>query len=89
MVWISCDRRRGTGGDLMTAEGWMVMNPETLQNQKNTSAEGSTKEDRTTKDPNHKENGTVNIFNPANAGIHPVTVHYDLIQFFNGKRVIN
>lgn len=95
MKWVSADRRRGTGGDLVSAEGWMICSRDPAV--KNRESGTSTAEllilkeesDAARKDPNHPENGTVNVFNPANAGIHPITVHWDLIQFFNGKRVIN
>lgn len=98
MIWVTADRRRGTGGDLISAEGWMVCGYDTAgKNQASGVSvtelmilkEESSDGDRQTKDPNHSDNGTVNVFNPANSGVHPITVHWDLIQFFNGKRVIN
>jgi hypothetical protein len=86
-TWITCDRRRGTGGDIISAEGWMKLTSDEVENvAASVSADEAT---RIKKDPNHPKHGTVNVFNPANSGHHPITVHYDLITFFNGKRVIN
>lgn len=89
MEFVTCDRRRGTGGELIHAKAWMIL---TMPGEKPAAgAPGATKAQTAsaTKNPHHSDNGTVNIFNPANAGYHPISVHYDLIQFFNGKRVIN
>lgn len=94
MIWITCDRRRGTGGEIISAEGWMVVfrkakAGETLADQGGATPGASDEAEKIRKDPNHPENGTVNVYNPANSGYHPISVHFDLIQFFNGKRVIN
>jgi hypothetical protein len=32
---------------------------------------------------------TFNIYNPTNPGDHVTKVHYRLMQFFNGKRIID
>jgi hypothetical protein len=90
MVWITADRRRGTGGDLISAEGWMVVEQVKSEKLKVKSADAPAfGNGGPSRDPNHPENGTVNVYNPANSGVHPHKVHIDLIQFFNGKRVIN
>jgi hypothetical protein len=93
MVWITADRRRGTGGEIISAEGWMIVSKETMEGEKNrkrmNKRNALNTEKKDSKDPDHVTNGTVNVFNPANSGIHPHKVHYDLIQFFNGRRVIN
>jgi hypothetical protein len=100
MVWVTCDRRRGTGGKLISAEGWMVVSDEVIEGEKNRKRMGSkadklkdervkNSESRIEKDPNHPDNGTVNVFNPENSGLHIYKVHYDLILVFNEKRVIN
>ena len=88
MVFITADRRRGSGGELIVAEGWMKLSYEQQHGGKELKIlkEEASAEN---KDPNHEDHGTINVFNPANAGYHPIKVHYDLIQFFNGKRVIN
>lgn len=95
MVFVTCHRKKGTGGDLYVCNGWMALHAREINNtaKRDSPADPDTSGDdlneRLSKDPNHGENGTVNVFNPANPGYHPVCVHYDLIQFFNGKRVIN
>lgn len=92
MQFVTCNRKKGTGGDLITAEGWMVLNARETSDVKGETdeyEEADTPLGDGGKDPNHEENGTVNVFNPANPGYHPVKVHYDLITTFNGKRVIN
>lgn len=83
MEFVTADRRRGTGGDLITVEGWCKKSSETVRDVK----------------PGHvpiKKSGTtrntfktVRIYNPVSTEAHPITVHYKLIQFFNGKRVTN
>jgi hypothetical protein len=87
MEFITCHRKKGTGGDLFSVEGWMKISGKTTETDLpyNSIRIGS----GLTKDPHHIENGTINIFNPGNSGVHPISVHIDLIQFFNGKRVIN
>lgn len=91
MVWITCDRRRGAGGDIISAEGWMFVSDEIQEGRKakNTSDKQAATTSLDRRDPNHPQNGTVNVFNPANSQVHIHKVHLDLIQFFNGKRVIN
>jgi hypothetical protein len=64
LIFVTADRRRGTGGELITLENWCKKAPGTTPK-------------------------TVRLFNPDNAETHPITVHHKLIQFFNGKRVIN
>lgn len=87
MEFITCNRKKGTGGELITCEGWMKVGGG--QQSSVSHQQPSVATENTTKNPHHGANGTINVFNPANAGVHPITVHYDLIQFFNGKRVIN
>ena len=85
MSWVMCDRRRGTGGELISVEGWMILSDEAEVEPGNVTRETTD----VSRDPDHARNGTVNVFNPANSGVHPYKVHIDLIQTFNGKRVIN
>lgn len=91
-VVVSCDRKRGTGGNLIRLEGWMAHLKRETSNPK---AEPSTEEsihrlpEKETKDPKHDVHGTLNVYNPADAAIRPRTIHWDLIRIFNGKRVIN
>lgn len=88
MEFVACDRKRGTGGELIHVKGWQKM-----------SARGQAEQmpgrirkaaiSMLSKNPNHWEHRTINIFNPLNRGTHPIKVHFRLIQFFNGKRVLN
>ena len=94
MEFVTADRRRGTGGDLIVCEGWMILrkddrSPVTDDRPDEEDNPSSAILQPSSKDPHHALNGTVNVFNPANPGYHPITVHYELIQVFNGKRVIN
>jgi hypothetical protein len=97
MVFITADRRRKTGGEIVNATGWIVCGsseesskPGVKNNSKPKVLSSEELPDtKEPKDPHHKDHGTINIYNPANSGIHPISVHFDLIQFFNGKRVIN
>ncbi len=92
MEYVTADRRRGTGGDLISVDNWLKVSTDVPKEPTLRQAQGDNPllsgHDRHT-DPDHAINGTVNIYNPANPGIHPHKVHWDLIQFFNGKRVIN
>jgi hypothetical protein len=94
MVFITADRRRKTGGEIVNATGWMVCGSSEESSKpavksSKPKAQSSEEDVKETKDPHHKDRGTINIYNPANSGIHPISVHFDLIQFFNGKRAIN
>jgi hypothetical protein len=84
MVFVTADRRRGTGGDLIDVKQWQKVDAKRTK-------PGQRRAPRAqrSKDPNHWENKTINICNPNNNSQHPIAVHYRLIQFFNGKRVIN
>lgn len=87
MVFVSCDRRRGTGGELITVKGWQKMSTEQVA--KRMPGQLRKTAMAIVKNPNHWVNKTLNIFNPNNRNLHPIKVHFRLIQFFNGKRVIN
>lgn len=87
MVIVSCDRKRGTGGELISVKQWEKLSS-------NAQAEKLPGQVRKTaraivRSPNHWINKTINIHNPNNRALHPIKVHFRLIQFFNGKRVIN
>lgn len=87
MVFVTADRRRGTGGELVTVKGWKKMDKE---DEARSMPSGVRKTSLAiTKSPNHWINKTINIFNPNNRSVHPIKVHFRLIQFFNGKRVLN
>ena len=87
MEFVTCDRRRGTGGELIEVKSWQKLNAsadiEVLPGQARQKAR------QMIKDPNHWKNKTINIWNPLNRSLHPHKVHFRLIQSFNGKRVVN
>lgn len=87
MVIVSCDRKRGTGGELITVRGWQKLGTEDAARRM---PSGNRKTAMAmVRNPNHWVNKTINIFNPNNRALHPIKVHFRLIQFFNGKRVTN
>jgi hypothetical protein len=87
MSFVSCDRKRGTGGELISVKGWQKMGTEEvaakLPGQLRKTAMAMVRS------PHHWVNKTLNIHNPNNRAMHPIKVHFRLIQIFNGKRVIN
>jgi len=87
MVFVTCDRRRGTGGELVTVRQWQKVSGGDVV----TKVPGQLRKTMKAivKNPNHWVNKTLNIHNPNNRALHPYKVHFRLIQFFNGKRVIN
>lgn len=87
MVIVSCDRKRGTGGELITVKGWQKLGTEEVA----AKLPGQLRKTgrAIVRSPHHWVNKTINIFNPNNRALHPIKVHFRLIQFFNGKRVIN
>lgn len=81
---VTADRRRGTGGDLLTVKNWMKVNKENA-----IAGDIGINLGDTVRDPNHHLHKTVNIFNPANRKHHPTKLHFRLLVTFNGKRVLN
>jgi hypothetical protein len=86
LVFLTADRKRGTGGKIKNVKGWakiigdhnsMVRRPGEFR-----------KVNAVKKNPKHSEHKTVNIFNPSNSLDHTITVHWRLMQFFNGKRIL-
>jgi hypothetical protein len=84
LIFVTADRRRGTGGEIIEVKNWRKVDFDKPK----TNGKSHTKT-ITRKNPNHWENKTINIFNPNNRLQHPISVHFRLIQFFNGKRVVN
>lgn len=84
LVFITADRSRGTGGSIRRISGW--------QKVVNTSSENGNRSGaaviKARKNPNHREKKTVNIFNPNDPHGHAVKVHWRLMVFFNGKRIL-
>lgn len=93
MIVVACDRRRGTGGELIKVKGWQKLStePGELPDKLLNKIPGRFRKAARAmlKDPNHWLHKTINIYNPMNRALHPIKVHFRLIQFFNGKRVIN
>ncbi len=87
MVFVTCDRKRGTGGELITVKQWQKIGTDDPLPRMPGQLRKTVK--AITRNPNHWVNKTLNIFNPNNRALHPIKVHFRLIQFFNGKRVIN
>lgn len=87
MVFVTADRRRGTGGELIEVKDWVKMSARTPEESR--PGQKRKKNPLMRKAPNHYEHKTINIINPTNKKLHPHKVHIRLIQFFNHKRVIN
>lgn len=86
MEFVTADRRRGTGGDLIHVRKWMKLR-ENLPNEK---LPGSfAPKFKRQKESNNWNNRTFRIFNPADRSKHPITVHFRLIVSFNSKTVLN
>src|SRR5689334_18661276 len=87
MTFITADRKRGTGGELIDVKGWTKMN---VQDPIEVLPGRFRRKARTMiRNPNHWEHKTINICNPTNSRMHPHKVHFRLIQIFNSKRVLN
>jgi hypothetical protein len=86
MEFVTADRKRGTGGDLISIKDWQKIKGEAVAAEVKP---GEHKRKDVVRDPRHFQHKTVNLFNPHNPRQHPISVHLRLIQFFNGKRVIN
>lgn len=87
MEFVEADRRRGTGGELVSVLKWMIVH-KGMSDSEVSEAVLSRKTVRR-KDPAHWMHKTFNIFNPADRKQHAVKVHYRLILSLNGKKVIN
>lgn len=87
MIFVTADRRRGTGGELIEVKEWVKMSADAPREM----LPGKTRRKAMdmTRSPNHWAHKTINIWNPNNKKVHPHKVHIRLIQFFNYKRVIN
>lgn len=86
LVFITADRRRGTGGKIKRVSAWVKIKGGEQVSRIPGEFKliiGSSK-----KDPRHLEHKTINIHNPNNASDHVYKVHWRLIIFFNSKRVL-
>lgn len=82
MEFVTADRKRGTGGELIKVENWAKHKGTAVQERLPAkTANGKLKTANSIK--------VVNIHNPFNRIAHPIAVHLLLILTFNGKRVLN
>lgn len=85
LVFITADRRRGTGGQIKRVKGWLKV----MRNSDDApSGVGNLSKAMQSRDPRHFEHRTFNIFNPSNPADHAHKVHWRLMAFFNGKRIV-
>jgi hypothetical protein len=84
MEFVTADRKRGTGGEVIKVENWAKHKGTAVNERKpgNPSPLGGNR-----RGPNSIK--VVNIHNPFNRIAHPIAVHLLLILTFNGKRVLN
>lgn len=86
LVFVAADRRRGTGGKLITLKKWMRLTADLPEAKR----PGFYKKEFLPKaDKANHINKTFTVFNPAHRSLHPISVHFRLLQFLNGKRVLN
>jgi hypothetical protein len=85
LEFITADRRRGTGGKIISLKGWMKLREDMPAE----AFPGYTKKIALKRDKANHQNKTFTVFNPQNKAVHPHTVHYRLMQVLNGKRIIN
>lgn len=84
LTFITADRKRGTGGDIKQVKGYkkIIGDPPS-----EAGAPGEMAPSGPAKNPHHRQNKTINIYDPENPAAHAITVHWRLIIFFNHQRV--
>lgn len=90
LEFVTADVKRGTGGELIKVVNWQKVHSQPTAENKNQvpgTIEPGTM--NTSRNPNHYQHKTFNIFNPANRQLHPHKVHFRLLISLNGKRIIN
>lgn len=87
LEFISADRKRGTGGDLIKVTGWQKVVGEMAE--ESTPGQKRKSHQDPERNPHHRAHKTINIYSPQNRLNHIITVHIRLMQIFNGKRIIN
>lgn len=87
LEFVTADRRRGTGGELIHVRNWMKFDASSAGNSTVHKHLADTEENK--RDPNHIANKTFNIYNPRNRQQHILKVHYRLMLTFNGKMILN
>jgi hypothetical protein len=85
MEFVTADRKRGTGGELIKVENWAKHKGNPPIERRPSSPLGGNQ--RGALKPATIK--VVNIHNPFNRIAHPIAVHLLLILTFNGKRVLN
>jgi hypothetical protein len=87
LSFITCDRRRGTGGEIRRVTNYVKYKGETIS-ARTRNRQLQTKLNSPVRNPNHLQHKTVNIYNPHDSRQHPYTVHWRLMVLFNGKRIV-
>lgn len=85
LVFCTCDRQKGTGGEVIEVKQWVKVTGEQLR--KSGSRIIRKKAEKLYRDPDHQRNKTINIRDLRNPN-RVRKVHIRLIGFFNNKRVI-
>ncbi len=86
LVFITADRKRGTGGKVKRVKGWAKIIGDVPVR---TGRPGQFRHIKTpAKNPHHTKHKTINVFNPGNDRDHAISVHWRLMVFFNGKRIL-
>ena len=80
LEFVTADRKRGTGGELVKVINWTKQKKDPVQERKTALSHNSGRS---------RPSKTFIISNPHNKIQHPISVHVRLLQFFNGKRIIN
>lgn len=85
LVFSTADRKRGTGGEIKEVKKWVKFKGDEVPE----NVPGQLRKDinRVT-NPQHSKWKTFNIYQPNRPAIHPYKVHWRLMHFFNGKRII-
>jgi hypothetical protein len=89
LEFVTADRRRGTGGELIKVEKWKKVMTTTADAENIRPGHFAKAGTNLSKHPDHLAHDTFNIFNPANRGDYPRKVHYWLMISYNGKTIIN
>lgn len=80
LAFVTADRKRGTGGQLITVKNWV---------KQETAVVAERKPSEHKKGARSRPSKTLVIYNPHNRLQHATSVHVRLLQIFNGKRIIN
>jgi len=81
IVFITADRKRGTGGDIKELDGWKKT---THQREQKLPGDFATVAKSTTTAAPRK---TITIFNPLDPSDHAISVHIRTMVFFNHQRI--